>query len=170
MAQKSGFYPPSLVGSLEVVVTQADFDVAHEYRLLCESATHAGAVVFFVGFVRDIYADTQEQINYLELEHYPGMTERLCQEIIDDARARYSFDAVKLIHRVGRVMANEQIVFVAVASGHRDSAFCATQYIMDYLKTRATFWKKEVGSQGEQWLGVKEKDLKAAERWLDEQE
>jgi len=155
---------------MEVVITQADFDVAQEYRLLCESASHAGAVVFFVGLVRDIYGDPQEKIDYLELEHYPGMTERLCQEIIDDARTRYSFDSVKLIHRVGRVMANEQIVFVAVASRHRDSAFSATQYIMDYLKTRATFWKKEVGSRGEHWLGIKDKDRKAAERWLAKQE
>jgi len=156
-----------LVGT-EVVISEADFDVAAEYAKVCELAPHAGAVVLFVGLVRDLYQDSQESIDYLELDYYPGMTEKLCQQIIADARARYPFDSVRLIHRVGRIHASEQIVMVAVASRHRENAFQAAQFIMDYLKTRATFWKKEVGNKGEHWLGLKDKDQVAAARWQGE--
>lgn len=154
-----------LAVSMDVVVTDTDFDVAAEYAKVCEAAPHAGAVVFFVGLVRDLYDSSNNSIDYLELEHYPGMTEKLCQQIVDEARARYPFDAVRLIHRIGRIHSSEQIVMVAVASRHRDNAFQAAQFIMDYLKTRATFWKKEVGTRGEQWLGLKERDQNAAQHW-----
>ena len=93
------------------------------------------------------------------------MTERLCEDIIDQANQRYPFEGIRLVHRVGKLTASEQIVMVAVASRHRENAFQAAQYIMDYLKTRATFWKKEVGQRGEQWLGLKDKDKQAALRW-----
>ena len=93
------------------------------------------------------------------------MTESLCQDIIAQARQRYPFDCARLIHRVGRIHAHEQIVMVSVASRHRDNAFQAAQFIMDYLKTRATFWKKEVGSKGKHWLGSKDKDVNAVKRW-----
>ena len=153
---------------MDIVVTEADFDVSAEYQKVCRSAPHAGAVVFFVGLVRDLYADGDDSaIEYLELQHYPGMTEKLCQEIIDQARERFPFETARVIHRVGRIHASEQIVMVAVASRHRDNAFQAAQFIMDYLKTRATFWKKEVGDQGEQWLGMKDRDHAAAQRWND---
>jgi len=124
-------------------------------------------VVFFVGLVRDLYEDEQDagKIEYLELQHYQGMTEALCQEIVDEARKRYPFDTVRVIHRVGKIYASEQIVMVAVASQHRDNAFQAAQFIMDYLKTRATLWKKEVGARGAQWLGVKDKDHKSVLKW-----
>lgn len=151
----------------QLLITEQDFDVSSEYAKLCASAPRSGAVVFFVGLVRDMYQDklSQGDVDYLELQHYPGMTESLCQEIIDDARSRFSFDAVRLIHRVGKLHASEQIVMVAVASRHRNSAFQASQFIMDYLKVRATFWKKEVGSNGGRWLGVKEQDQLASEKW-----
>lgn len=151
----------------ELLITEQDFDVGLEYATLCAAAPCAGAVVLFVGLVRDLYPDKLEQhkIDYLELQHYPGMTESLCQDIIEQARLRFPFDAVRLIHRVGKLYASDQIVMVAVASRHRDNAFQAAQFIMDYLKTRATFWKKEVGSRGEQWLGVKGKDQRAAQKW-----
>ena len=151
----------------ELLITEQDFDVGLVYATLCASAPCAGAVVLFVGLVRDLYPDKLEQdkIDYLELQHYPGMTESLCQEIIEQARVRFPFDAVRLIHRVGKLYASDQIVMVAVASRHRENAFQAAQFIMDYLKTRATFWKKEVGSRGEQWLGIKGKDQRAAQKW-----
>ncbi|MBX2848583.1 MAG: molybdenum cofactor biosynthesis protein MoaE [Acidiferrobacterales bacterium] len=151
----------------EVDIVDSDFDVAAEYAALCHVAPKAGAVVFFVGLVRDLYEDQLESdsIEYLELSHYPGMTESQCLKIIDQAREKYPFDAVRLIHRVGKIPANDQIVMVAVASRHRDNAFQAARYIMDYLKTQATLWKKEVGSRGEQWLGIKQKDRDAEKRW-----
>lgn len=154
----------------EIVVTHDNFDVGTEYQLLCDAAPRSGAVVLFVGLVRDLYEEASEDqtIEYLELEHYPGMTEKLCQDIVDEARLRYPFDKAKVIHRVGKIYAAEQIVMVAVASRHRDNAFQAAQFIMDYLKTRATLWKKEVGAKGQQWLGVKDKDVAAAERWESE--
>lgn len=154
----------------DVIVCHENFDVGAEYARLCEASPQSGAVVFFVGLVRDLYDPTKlnsakNSIQYLELEHYPGMTEALCQEIVDEAAARYSFDQARVIHRVGKIYASEQIVMVAVASRHRENAFQAAQFIMDYLKTRATFWKKEVGGNGQQWLGRKDKDITAAARW-----
>jgi len=150
---------------VDIVVTYDDFDVGVEYARLCADSPKSGAVVFFVGLVRDFYSESEGSIEYLELEHYPGMTESLCQEIIEEARSRFQIDATRVIHRVGKIAANEQIVMVAVASRHRDDAFQAAQFIMDFLKTRATFWKKEVGSQGEQWLGLKDQDREASKRW-----
>lgn len=155
------------VETKEVEITAGDFDVAAEYAAICAAAPKSGAVVLFVGLVRDLYDDENEQhkIDYLELSHYAGMTERLCQQIIDQARQDYSIDAVRLIHRVGKLYANQQIVLLAVASRHREHAYNASRLIMDYLKTQATLWKKEVGSRGEQWLGIKQTDRAAAERW-----
>lgn len=150
-----------------VWVGESDFDVDAEYKRLCDDSPHAGAVVFFVGLVRDLYAKQlqHEAVDYIELQHYAGMTERLCQDIIKQAHQRSPFDSARVLHRVGKIYSGEQIVMVAVASRHRDKAFDAAQFIMDYLKTRATFWKKEVGSRGAHWLGVKDKDKAAAKRW-----
>lgn len=156
--------------SLSVLITEHDFNIASEYKALCDSAPHSGAVVFFVGLVRDLYkqdASCDEKVSHIELEHYPGMTEQLCQQIMSEAQTRFGFSSARLVHRVGSLHAGDQIVFVAVASQHRESAFEAAQFIMDYLKTRATFWKKEVGDQGSHWLGIKDKDKKAAKRWAD---
>jgi molybdopterin synthase catalytic subunit len=106
------------------------------------------------------------QIDYIELSHYAGMTEAMCEQIVAEAKQRCDIDAVQIVHRVGKLYAGDQIVFVAVASRHRDEAFLASQFIMDYLKTRATIWKKEVGTRGQKWLGVKDKDEYAAKRWI----
>ena len=155
----------------EIEVTNADFDVSVEYKCLCKRAHKAGAVVMFVGLVRDFYAEQSniesdiDSIEYLELQHYAGMTETMCQQIVDNAREKFSIDALRLVHRVGKLTANEQIVFVGVASRHRDSAYRASQYIMDYLKTNAPIWKKEVGCRGAQWVGMKQVDKIAVERW-----
>jgi len=152
---------------MQVLITEQDFDVAQQYADLCAASPRSGAVVFFVGLVRDLYQDQldQNKVEYLELQHYEGMTEALCQDIVDQACDRFPCDAVRLIHRVGKIYAGEQIVMVCVASRHRENAFQAAQFIMDYLKTRATFWKKEVGARGEHWLGVKDKDRLASDKW-----
>lgn len=152
---------------VKIEIRGADFDVAAEYRLLRESAPKSGAIVLFVGLVRDLYEDSdqQEHIDHIELSHYAGMTEGLCQQIVAEAQTRYKCDAVHLIHRVGKIYAAEQIVLVGVASRHRQGAFATAQFIMDYLKTRATLWKKEVGARGEHWVGLKDKDTNAAKRW-----
>ena len=154
----------------DVIVCQADFDVGLEYSNLCAASPHSGAVVFFVGRVRDLYdaaelSGAENNIEYLELEHYPGMTESLCEKIIDNAAECFSFDKARVIHRVGKIYASEQIVMVAVASRHRESAFKAASYIMDYLKTGATFWKKEVGTNGKHWLKTKDNDMAAIKHW-----
>lgn len=150
-----------------VWVGEADFDVATEYAKLSEASAHAGALVFFVGLVRDLYPSeiVGEAVTHLELEHYPGMTEALCEQILYEANQRFPFDGATVMHRVGKLSVGEQIVLVAISSRHRENAFQAAQFVMDYLKTRATFWKKEVGSKGAEWLGVKEKDRQAAGRW-----
>jgi len=155
----------------EVEVIETDFDVNVEYQYLCKSALKSGAVVMFVGLVRDFYSDqidkepNDDSIYYLELQHYAGMTESMCQQIVDNARKKFSIDAIRLIHRVGKLTANEQIVFVGVASCNRDKAYQASQYIMDYLKIEAPIWKKEVGSRGAKWVGMKQADKRASERW-----
>ena len=122
-----------------------------------------GACASFVGTMRDF--NEGDDVHGMELEHYPGMTERLCEEILDEANQRFPFDGATVLHRVGKLSAGEQIVMVAISSRHRENAFQAAQFVMDYLKTRATFWKKEVGSKGAEWLGVKEKDRLAADQW-----
>ena len=159
----------SISDSPSVLICEPDFNVGEQYQAIMNAAPHAGAIVFFVGLVRDFYSSPEAvqsaHVSHLELEHYAGMTEAVCQDIIDEARQRFGFDSARIVHRVGKLEAADQIVFVAVASQHRDSAFKSTEFIMDNLKTRATFWKKEVGDKGAQWLGVKASDKKASERW-----
>lgn len=149
--------------------------MGEEYAQLCAGAKDIGAVVVFTGLVRDLYPATKSQTNgqtngetisAIELSHYPAMTQQRCEEILSRAQSRFSYHCARLIHRVGRLKAGEQIVFVGVAAEHRSAAFDAAQYIMDHLKTEAPFWKKEIGTRGEQWLGVKPKDADAAQRWI----
>ena len=159
---------------MSVIIQSQDFDVGLEYQHLCDANPKAGAVVFFVGLVRDFYSDTHSKndhvdgspsIDYLELEHYAGMTENLCRETIAQATEHFGIEDARVVHRVGKLSARAQIVFVGVAGQHRAEAFQAAEFIMDYLKSTATIWKKEVGSNGAQWLGMKDKDAKAAKRW-----
>ena len=153
----------------DVQIQYDDFDVAAEYQQLCDQSENAGAVVFFVGLVRELYASlSDDRIDYIELEHYPGMTESSIQAIVEQARAEFPFESARVIHRVGKIYANQQIVMVAISSRHRDNAFKAARFIMDYLKTRAPLWKKEVGSKGQQWLSTKQSDHAAAQRWSDQ--
>ena len=135
-----------------------DFDVGAEYQKLRNR--DCGAVVTFSGSVR-----AEGGIEALYLEHYSGMTERALEDIVQQARQRWPLGAVTVIHRIGRIDAGEQIVFVGVASGHRSEAFQAGEFIMDFLKTRAPFWKKELRKGSERWVEAKASDDQKAQRW-----
>jgi molybdopterin synthase catalytic subunit len=140
-----------------------DFDLAEEYELLRQLDSAVGAVVTFTGLVRDL--EKNASINSLTLQHYPGMTESLLQEIVDQAQQRWHLIGVTVIHRVGELLPSDQIVFVGVASQHRADAFEAAQFVMDYLKTKATFWKKVDRNDGQHWVESKDSDQTAKERW-----
>ena len=148
-----------------ICVQSDDFDMALEYQRLRQLQPEVGAVVCFVGLVREL--EDGSPINSLTLEHYPGMTERLLQDIVNQAAERWLLAAATVIHRVGELSPSDQIVLVAAASQHRADAFAAAQFIMDYLKTKATLWKK-IDQQGQQhWVEGKDTDRLAAERWND---
>ncbi|WP_318503844.1 molybdopterin synthase catalytic subunit MoaE [Photobacterium leiognathi] len=139
-----------------------DFSVADEYAKLSEG-TEAGAVVTFIGKVRDF--NQGDAVTGLSLEHYPGMTEKSLQEIVDQANQRWPLLKTRVIHRVGDLALGDQIVFVGVTSAHRGAAFEACEFIMDYLKTRAPFWKKEQTTEQSRWVDARETDTSAADRW-----
>lgn len=150
---------------MELRVQIEDFDVAEEMERLRSGNTGIGAVVTFVGYVRDLNDGTE--ITELYLEHYPAMTTKALEEIVAEARRRWRIEACRVVHRVGRLLPSDQIVLVAVASAHRGDAFAACEFLMDYLKTRAPFWKKERTAKGERWVESRESDRVAAERWHD---
>ncbi|WP_427983633.1 molybdopterin synthase catalytic subunit MoaE [Agarivorans sp.] len=145
-----------------IKVQTEDFDVAEQYQLLKQRSS-AGAIVFFVGLVRDM--NLGSEVSGLHLEHYPGMTESQLLKIVEQAKQRWPIQDVSLIHRVGDLEVNQQIVFVGVNSPHREASFAACQFIMDYLKTEATFWKKERSAQGDNWLDARQSDVKAKQKW-----
>lgn len=146
-----------------ISIQTADFDAPQEYETLRRCGPDTGAVVTFTGLVRD-RGDTQG-VTGLFLEHYPGMTENVLEELIRDAEARWDLTAVRIIHRVGKLSLQDQIVFVGVSSAHRSDAFAACAFLMDALKTTAPFWKKEISEQGEHWVEQKESDLARGEAW-----
>jgi molybdopterin synthase catalytic subunit len=148
---------------MKISIQQNDFDIAEESRLLRESNSNTGAIVTFSGLVRDL--DNDRNVESLILEHYPGMTESSLEKIIAQAQSRWSILDVTVIHRIGELQAGEQIVFVAVASLHRGEAFSACEFIMDFLKTRAPFWKKCRDENGESWVEAKTTDVDASARW-----
>jgi molybdopterin synthase catalytic subunit len=139
-----------------------DFSVAEEYALLSEG-TDAGAVVTFIGKVRDF--NQGDDVTGLSLEHYPGMTEKSLEEIVVQARERWPLLKTRVIHRVGDLGLGDQIVFVGVTSAHRGAAFEACEFIMDFLKTQAPFWKKEQTSTETRWVDARDTDTSAADRW-----
>ncbi len=149
---------------MSVSIQQEDFDVSAELDALRKSSPQAGALVSFVGLVRD-YSETG-RVDNIFLEHYPGMSEKALHAIIADAARRWQLLGVRVIHRVGELRPNEQIVLVATASAHRADAFAACEFIMDYLKTSAPFWKREQSAGGTKWLDTKASDLERAERWV----
>jgi molybdopterin synthase catalytic subunit len=148
-----------------VRVQEADFDLGTELAALRQGKPQIGALTSFVGLVREL--NDGAGVSELTLEHYPGMTEKALEEIIAEARRRWTLIDVLLIHRVGRLLPTDQIVLVAVASAHRGEAFAACEFIMDYLKTRAPFWKREVTAAGARWVEARLADEQAAKRWRD---
>ncbi|SDH78202.1 molybdopterin synthase subunit MoaE [Vibrio xiamenensis] len=145
-----------------VAVQHEDFDLNIEYQKLAQGSS-AGAVVTFVGKVRDM--NLGDNVIGLSLEHYPGMTEKSLSEICDQAEQRWPLLGVKVIHRVGDLDIGDQIVLVGVASAHRGAAFEACEFIMDYLKTQAPFWKKERTTEQTRWVESRDSDALAAKRW-----
>ena len=148
---------------MTVRVQTQDFDTGFELSQLRNARKDTGAVVSFIGQVRDL--NDGDNVSQLTLEHYPGMTEKALEAIVSQAQNRWDiFDAI-VIHRVGTLQPTDQIVLVAVSSAHRGEAFKACEFIMDYLKTEAPFWKKEVTSTGERWVDARLTDDDARERW-----
>jgi molybdopterin synthase catalytic subunit len=151
---------------MSVSVQEADFDAGAEIAALSAGRDDVGAVATFVGLVRaDKLAGSGDSVQAMTLEHYPGMTEKSLAAIEVEARQRWALLGTRIIHRYGRLLPGQQIVFVGVASPHRGDAFAACEFIMDYLKTRAPFWKKEDTPQGGQWVDAREADDAAAGRW-----
>ncbi len=150
------------VENTRIRVGNEPFSVGDEYQWLSQ-CDEDGAVVTFTGKVRN--HNLGNDVSALTLEHYPGMTEKALDEIIAEARARWALQRVSLIHRVGALYPGDEIVFVGVTSAHRSMAFDAAEFIMDYLKTRAPFWKREATEQGERWVESRQSDHDAAGRW-----
>lgn len=148
---------------MTVRVQIEDFDLNAEVSQLRKARRDIGAVVSFVGLVRDI--NEGDAVSQLTLEHYPGMTEKALSSIVTQAKQRWNIDDVTVIHRVGTLQPMDQIVLVAVSSAHRGDAFQACEFVMDYLKTEAPFWKKEITSDGERWLDARDSDEDARKRW-----
>lgn len=145
-----------------IVVGPAPFSVGEEYSWLA-ARDEDGAVVTFTGKVRN--HNLGDSVKALTLEHYPGMTEKALAEIVAKARSHWPLGRVTVIHRVGELWPGDEIVFVGVTSAHRSSAFDAGQFIMDYLKTRAPFWKREATPEGDRWVEARDSDQQLAKRW-----
>lgn len=149
---------------MTVQVQTADFDVAHEIAGLRAADAGIGAVVAFVGAVRDL--NDAVPVVAMTLEHYPGMTEKALARIEAEARSRWDLCGVRIVHRVGELHPRDQIVLVAVTSVHRAEAFAACEFIIDHLKTQAPFWKKEETPSGVRWVDARTSDDEAARRWV----
>jgi len=148
---------------MTVRVQTADFDAGREITALRAGDARVGAVASFIGTVRDV--NDAARVSTLTLEHYPGMTEKALEAIVAEARSRFDVYEVLVIHRVGALAPTDQIVLVVVTSAHRESAFDACRFLMDYLKTRAPFWKKEETPAGSRWVEARASDDEAAARW-----
>lgn len=151
-----------------VRVQEADFDSGELQQALLGEEYREGAAACFTGYVRA--RNQQRSVHTMELEHYPGMTEKSIEQILEQAGERWPLLAASVVHRVGRLGPGEQIVWVGVSSAHREAAFTACEFIMDYLKTRAPFWKKELGPDGEHWVETRNTDGVRAQRWADSTE
>ena len=148
---------------MTVRVQEADFDLNAELTALRAGDPRIGALASFVGLVRDV--NDGAGVSEMTLEHYPGMTEKALAAIVAEAKARWDIFGALVIHRVGPLKPCDQIVLVAVTSAHRGEAFAACEFIMDYLKTRAPFWKRETTPDGARWVDARDHDNSAAERW-----
>lgn len=145
-----------------ILVQTADFSVPEEYQRIAAD-NQDGAVVTFVGKVRDF--NEGNQVSDLTLEHYPGMTEKVLEQIADQARERWPLNHLTIIHRVGTMHLGEQIVFIGVSSAHRKAAFAACEFLIDFLKTKAPFWKLETSDKGQGWVEARDADDQAAKAW-----
>ena len=146
-----------------VSIQTEDFDVAAEIAALRREDAGVGAVCSFIGTVRD--RNDGSPVSAMELEHYPGMTEKAIEQMIDEAFGRFDIRGARVVHRVGRLQLRDQIVLVVVTSSHRGESFRACEFLMDYLKTQAPFWKKESTPEGERWVDARVADDAALERW-----
>ena len=152
-----------MTSPVTIRIQQDDFDIAREIAVLTKSRTDIGAVVSFSGICRG--DEDSAKISALTLEHYPGMAEEEIKRHVDEATSRWPLDGVTVIHRVGRITPGENIVLVVTASQHRQAAFQAAEFLMDYLKTSAPFWKKEESAGGTGWVEANTRDDQAAARW-----
>jgi len=152
-----------------IKVQQNDFDIAKLYQQLTDNQLNPngyGAIVTFVGKVRDF--NQQQHVSAMALEHYPGMTEKSLQQIIEQAKARWPIGEPIIIHRVGELQPGDQIVYIGVTSAHRKAAFEACEFLIDYLKIKAPFWKKEQTDTGYQWVDARDLDQHAASKWIEQ--
>ena len=154
---------PATTGPVTIRIQEDDFDIAREIALLTRSRTDIGAVVSFSGICRG--DEDSAKIAALTLEHYPGMAEEEIKRHVEEATTRWPLNGVTVIHRVGRFMPGQNIVLVLTASQHRQAAFQAAEFLMDYLKTSAPFWKKEESATGTGWVEAHARDDEAAARW-----
>jgi molybdopterin synthase catalytic subunit len=148
---------------MKILVQTEAFDLGAEVDAMRQGRTDIGAIASFVGLARDL--NEGSGVTAMTLEHYPGMTEKALAALVDEANTRWTLLDVTVIHRVGRLLPGDSIVLVAVASSHRGEAFAACEFIMDYLKTQAPFWKKEETPEGERWVDARASDDAAAARW-----
>jgi molybdopterin synthase catalytic subunit len=148
---------------MKIVVRSEAFDLGAEVDAMRRGRTDIGAIASFVGLARDM--NEGSGVAAMTLEHYPGMTEKALGRLVEEAKSRWALLDVTVIHRIGRLLPGDPIVLVAVASSHRGEAFAACEFIMDYLKTRAPFWKKEETPAGERWVEARASDDAAAARW-----
>ncbi len=148
---------------MTVRVQQADFDIGAEIAALRKGNAKIGAIASFIGLVRD--SNEGDSVAVMTLEHYPGMTEKALEAIVSQARQRWDILDALVVHRVGELRPTDQIVLVVTTSAHRGEAFAACEFIMDYLKTEAPFWKKEQTGAGERWVEARTSDDDAAARW-----
>jgi molybdopterin synthase catalytic subunit len=146
-----------------VRVQTGDFDVGAEIAAMRRGDPKVGAIASFVGVVRDL--NDGDRVAEMTLEHYPGMTEKALEKIVAEARSRWDIYDALVVHRVGTLKPTDQIVLVVVTSAHRGEAFQACEFLMDYLKTRAPFWKKETTPEGSRWVDARQSDDAAADRW-----
>ncbi|MFA3917233.1 molybdenum cofactor biosynthesis protein MoaE [Ruegeria hyattellae] len=147
---------------MRVSVQEEPFELGAEANRFAAGDTGSGAIVTFTGVVRDL---AQGNLDVMEIEHYPGMTEKAIEAIADEARQRWSLSDVLVIHRHGRLLPGDRIMMVATAARHRKDAFEAAEFLMDYLKSRAPFWKKEITGKGADWVAAKDEDEAALDRW-----
>jgi molybdopterin synthase catalytic subunit len=148
---------------MKIIIQTEDFDVSTELHLLRKDLPGIGGINIFVGTVRDVHQG--DVVAAMELEHYPGMTEKSLQDIVEQAKKRWDVLNATIIHRVGKLYPTDQIVLVAVASTHRGDAYSACEFIMDYLKTAAPFWKKETTPDGSRWVDARTSDEERLKKW-----